>query len=150
MRLDKRKWAHCNLPIGERPHPKWSLMLVAIEGRSIQPKEPPCEGTIQKPSCDRRRSSPVSALILASRSTVAAGDVDLARLRAAGSEPQNWFTLGRDQNQTYYSPLAKIDTSNVSRLGFAWAHDLGTAHGQEATPLVIDGIRYTSGTWGYV
>jgi glucose dehydrogenase len=29
--------------------------------------------------------------------------------------------LGRDQNQTYYSPLAKIDAGNVSRLGFAWA-----------------------------
>jgi quinohemoprotein ethanol dehydrogenase len=92
----------------------------------------------------------VFALTVASRSTLAAGDVDLARMREAGSEPQNWFTLGRDQNQTYYSPLAKIDASNVSRLGFAWAYDLGTARGQEATPLVIDGIMYTSGTWGYV
>jgi len=92
----------------------------------------------------------VLAFATASQSTLAAGDVDLARLREANSEPQNWFTLGRDQNQTYYSPLAKIDNSNVSRLGFAWAYDLGTARGQEATPLVIDGIMYTSGTWGYV
>jgi quinohemoprotein ethanol dehydrogenase len=46
--------------------------------------------------------------------------------------------------------LSKIDASNVSRLGFAWAYDLGTARGQEATPIVIDGIMYTSGTWGYV
>jgi quinohemoprotein ethanol dehydrogenase len=46
--------------------------------------------------------------------------------------------------------LVKIDASNVSRLGFAWAYDLGTARGQEATPLVIDCIMYTSGTWGYV
>jgi quinohemoprotein ethanol dehydrogenase len=91
----------------------------------------------------------VFALTLASRSTLAAGDVDLARMREAGSEPRNWFTLGRDQNH-YYSPLAKIDASSVSRLGFAWAYDLGTARGQEATPLVIDGIMYTSGTWGYV
>jgi quinohemoprotein ethanol dehydrogenase len=71
----------------------------------------------------------VFALTLASRSTLAAGDVDLARMREAGSEPQNWFTLGRDQNQTYYSTLAKIDASSVSRLGFAWAYDLGTARG---------------------
>lgn len=46
--------------------------------------------------------------------------------------------------------MSKIDASNVSRLGFAWAYDLGTARGQEATPIVIDGIMYTSGTWGYV
>src|SRR4029077_16204685 len=78
------------------------------------------------------------------------GDVDPSRLKAADSEPQNWFTLGRDQNQSYYSTLSKIDASNVSRLGFAWAYDLGTARGQEATPIVVDGTMYTSGTWGYV
>jgi glucose dehydrogenase len=48
------------------------------------------------------------------------GDVDPSRLKAADSEPQNWVTVGRDQNQTYYSPLAKINAGNVSRLGFAW------------------------------
>ncbi len=90
------------------------------------------------------------ALALVPQSPLAAGDVDSARLRASDSEPENWFTLGRDQNQTYYSPLAKIDASNVSRLGFAWAYDLGTARGQEATPIVVDGAMYTSGTWGYV
>jgi glucose dehydrogenase len=74
----------------------------------------------------------ILTLTLRSRSALAAGDIDPARLRAADSEPQNWFTLGRDQNQTYYSPLAKIDASNVSRLGFAWAYDLGTTRGQEA------------------
>lgn len=90
------------------------------------------------------------ALALVPQSLLAAGDVDSARLRAADSEPQNWFTLGRDGNQTYYSPLAKIDTGNVARLGFAWAYDLGTERGQEATPIVVDGVMYTSGTWGYV
>jgi quinohemoprotein ethanol dehydrogenase len=90
------------------------------------------------------------ALSLVPQSLRAAGDVNSARLRTADSEPHNWFTLGRDQNQTYYSTLAKNDADNVSQLGFAWAYDLGTARGQEATPLVIDGAMYTSGTWGYV
>ena len=92
----------------------------------------------------------VLALTLTSQSALSAGDVDPSWLRGADTEPQNWFTLGRDQNQTYYSPLAEIDASNVGRLGFAWAYDLGTARGQEATPIVIDGTMYTSGTWGYV
>ncbi len=79
------------------------------------------------------------------------GNVDAARLRAADSEPQNWFTGGRDKDGSYYSPLASIDAKNVEKLGFAWQYDLGSPmRGQEATPIVIDGIMYTSGTWGYV
>src|ERR1700723_4026311 len=79
------------------------------------------------------------------------GDVDAARLQAADKEPQNWFTGGRDKDGTYYSPLAAIDAKNVKQLGFAWQYDLGNPmRGQEATPIVIDGIMYTSGTWGFV
>ena len=83
-------------------------------------------------------------------SSLAAGDIDGARLKAADSEPQNWFTLGRDGNQTYFSPLSLIDASNVGRLGFAWTYEFATERGQEATPIVVDGVMYTSGTWGYV
>ncbi len=78
----------------------------------------------------------------------AAGDLDRGRLKTA--ERQSWQTLGRDHNQTYFSPLAGINAGNVHRLGFAWAYDLGTARGQEATPIVVDGVMYTSGTWGFV
>jgi quinohemoprotein ethanol dehydrogenase len=90
------------------------------------------------------------AIIFLSTPSHGAGDIDAARLKAADAEPQNWFTLGRDGNQTYYSPLATIDASNVDRLGFAWTYDLTTARGQEATPIVVDGVMYTSGTWGFV
>ena len=79
------------------------------------------------------------------------GNLDAARLLAAEKEPQNWFTGGRDKDGSYYSPLASIDAKNVTRLGFAWQYDLGDPmRGQEATPIVIDGVMYTSGTWGYV
>jgi quinohemoprotein ethanol dehydrogenase len=89
-------------------------------------------------------------VVFASGPCRADGDVDQARLSAADSEPQNWFTLGRDENQTYFSPLSVINEGNVDRLGFAWTYDLGTSRGQEATPIVVDGIMYTSGTWGFV
>ena len=79
------------------------------------------------------------------------GAVDTARLLAADAEPQNWLTGGRDAGGTYYSPLAIINASNVARLGFAWQYDLGAPlRAQEATPIVVDGVMYTSGTWGYV
>jgi quinohemoprotein ethanol dehydrogenase len=80
-----------------------------------------------------------------------AANVDVARLLAADGEPQNWFAGGRDKDATYYSPLTTINAKNVKQLGFAWEYDLGEPmRGQEATPIVIDGVMYTSGTWGYV
>src|SRR5258708_2823178 len=79
------------------------------------------------------------------------GNVDAARLQAADAEPQNWFTGGRDQDGTYFSPLKTINADNAKQLGFAWSYDMGQPQrGQEATPLVIDGVMYTSVTWGYV
>jgi quinohemoprotein ethanol dehydrogenase len=92
---------------------------------------------------------PGKAVATATASSPAA--VDETRLQDADSEPQNWFTGGRDQGGTYYSPLSSIDASNVKDLGYAWTYDLGTPlRGQEATPIVVDGVMYTSGTWGYV
>lgn len=79
-----------------------------------------------------------------------AGRVSTERLRNADAEPQNWFTLGRDGNLGYYSPLTAINDRNVGKLGYAWDYDLGTFRGQEANPIVVDGVMYTSGTWGYV
>ena len=92
-----------------------------------------------------------AVLLVATASAAAPGNVDEARLKAAASEPQNWYTGGRDQEGSYYSPLTTINASNVKDLGFAWAYDMGSPlRGQEATPIVVDGIMYTSGTWGYV
>ena len=95
--------------------------------------------------------APLSASAFAATAPKAAGDLDAARLAAADREPQNWFTGGRDKDGSYYSPLSNIDANNVKQLGFAWQYDLGNPmRGQEATPIVIDGVMYTSGTWGYV
>ena len=62
----------------------------------------------------------------------------------------DWLTGGHDAGQTYSSPLKKIDAGNVGKLGFAWSYDLTSTHGQEATPVVVDGVMYTSAPWGFV
>jgi quinohemoprotein ethanol dehydrogenase len=87
---------------------------------------------------------------LATKPGHGAGSVDAARMRASDSEPQNWLAAGRDVNGTYFSPLGAINATTVERLGFAWQYDLGTRRGQEATPIVVDGVMYTSGTWGFI
>jgi quinohemoprotein ethanol dehydrogenase len=93
----------------------------------------------------------VPAATSAAVASAKAAAVDTARLDAADAEPQNWFTGGRDQEGSYYSPLADINGGNVKQLGYAWSYDLGNPQrGQEATPIVVDGVMYTSGTWGYV
>ena len=62
----------------------------------------------------------------------------------------DWVAPGGDWRGGYYSPLARIDQANVSRLGFAWEYALGTNRGLEATPLVVDGVMYAVGNWGRV
>lgn len=91
-------------------------------------------------------ASPVPARGVSAR----VGWVDAARLADTNSEPQNWLTAGRDEDGTYFSPLKSLNDVNVKRLGFAWQFDLGTNRGQEATPVVVDGVMYTSGERGYV
>jgi quinohemoprotein ethanol dehydrogenase len=60
----------------------------------------------------------------------------------------NWPTPGGDAGRSHHSPLTAITPSNVNTLGLAWSADLGTNRVLEATPVVIDGILYTSGVAG--
>ena len=74
-------------------------------------------------------------------------DADAARLNAAASDPNNWLTTGRTYHEERFSPLTQINDGNVGKLGLAWYHDFGSTIGLEATPLVADGVMYTSGVW---
>jgi len=81
------------------------------------------------------------------------GSVDTARLTAAADEPGQWLALGRTWKADRFSPLSAISQDNAARLGLAWEYEFRSRrgrveHGQEATPLVIDGVIYASGPWG--
>jgi quinohemoprotein ethanol dehydrogenase len=80
----------------------------------------------------------------------ATGNVTAARLAAADSQPENWFTAGRDAGRTHHSPLRSMHEGNVDQLGVAWNYATGTKRGMEATPIVVDGVMYTSGVAGRV
>src|SRR5882757_7744743 len=69
---------------------------------------------------------------------------------SAGVKSDQWPSLGRTPDEQRFSPLAKIDTTNVGKLGLAWFADLDTNRGQEATPLMIDGVLYISTSWSKV
>ncbi len=76
--------------------------------------------------------------------------VDSARLIAADADSRNWLSYGRTYSEQRFSPLAQIDKANVKNLGLAWFLDLDTHRGQEATPLVIDGVMYSTSAWSKV
>ncbi len=65
-------------------------------------------------------------------------------LLTAPMEPNNWLMAGRDYAGTRFSPLAKINASNVRLLVPKWSFSLGTLDAQNTTPLVRDGVMYVT------
>jgi len=80
----------------------------------------------------------------------ASEDVSDAQIVKAESQPGNWLTHGRTYNEQRFSPLKQINDHNAGRLGLAWYFDLDTHRGQEATPLVVDGVMYFTSAWSKV
>jgi quinohemoprotein ethanol dehydrogenase len=76
--------------------------------------------------------------------------VDGARIINADSEPGSWMSHGRTYSEQRYSPLANITKDNVGTLGLSWFADIDTQRGQEATPIVVDGVLYVSTAWSMV
>ncbi len=76
--------------------------------------------------------------------------VDDARLLAAASEPDNWLTYGGSYSEQRYSTLDQLNEGNAAQLGLAWYAETGTNRGVEATPIVVDGVIYTTASWSIV
>jgi quinohemoprotein ethanol dehydrogenase len=62
----------------------------------------------------------------------------------------DWDNPGGDWAGSRFSRLTDIDRDNVGELGLAWEYGLGTHRVQEATPVVVGGVMYTSGNLGRV
>jgi len=73
-----------------------------------------------------------------------AANVTAARLVKAADEPGQWMTYGGTYSEQRFSPLKKIDASNVSTLGLQWFADYETNQNQHGSPLYIDGVIYVS------
>jgi len=92
---------------------------------------------------DKSASSPTSPKKLPAA-------VDDARIVNADQDPANWLTHGRTYSEQRFSPLDQINDQNVSKLALAWSFDLDTRRGEEATPIVVDGVMYFSTAWSKV
>src|SRR5881397_87163 len=76
------------------------------------------------------------------------GGLDYERIRNSSREPHNWLTYWGDYQGRHFSTLDQINTGNVARLSAVWAFQVPGGGTLEATPLVVDGIMYTTGVTG--
>jgi alcohol dehydrogenase (cytochrome c) len=80
-----------------------------------------------------------------------AADVTPERLLNADKEPQNWLMNHRTYDGQRFSPLDRINKTNVKGLKLAYAVPLGGGAGNEwneATALAEDGFLYITDSWG--
>jgi quinohemoprotein ethanol dehydrogenase len=90
----------------------------------------------------------VAGLAAASRPGSIASDAE--RFSTMAEDASNWVVTGGTYAEQHFSGLTQIDTSNVVRLKLAWYGDFDTDRGQEATPIVVGGVLYTSTAWSKV
>jgi PQQ-dependent dehydrogenase (methanol/ethanol family) len=76
-------------------------------------------------------------------------DVDGARIAAADTNAE-WVSYGKGYSEQRFSPLDKVNAANAGQLGLAWYAEFDTDRGQEATPLMVDGVLYTTTAWSKV
>ena len=96
----------------------------------------------------------VSAVIFGQQDRVAPNVTnDVLRRTGAANDPLpgSWLSYGRDQDETRYSTLKQIDSTNAKRLGLAWSYVMGAGGGnQEGTPLMWNNTLYGITTWSVV
>lgn len=71
-------------------------------------------------------------------------------LLKTGGNGDDWGAIGFNYDEQRFSPLTDISDKNVGELGIAWTADLEDARGQEATPVVVDGVMYVTHAWSKV
>ncbi len=78
------------------------------------------------------------------------GGLSFASLRNSQAEPQNWLTYWGGYKSRHFSVLDQITPENVKQLQAKWAVQIPGRSILEATPLVVNGIMYTTGQPGQV
>jgi quinohemoprotein ethanol dehydrogenase len=98
-----------------------------------------CIGSSANVIGQQKAPAPVNAEVLKNAGT------------AADKLQGSWLSYGHSQNETRFSPLKQIDTSNAKQLGLAWSYVAGAGGGnQEGTPLVWNDTLYGITTWSVV
>ena len=108
------------------------------------------EAASKKMAASDAESGAMSAVITEDAIRTATATLDGKRIENANGEPGNWLAHGRTYDEGRHSPLTEINADNVKDLGLAWHFDTGTNRGLEASPIVVDGVMFSTGSWSVV
>ncbi len=87
-------------------------------------------------------SCPLLWCLLAA-STPARAQVTVDQLLKPDAQPGNWLSYSRTYDNQRHSPLAQVNTRNVSKLQLQWVWQARSLEKFEATPVVVNGVLYT-------
>lgn len=71
-------------------------------------------------------------------------DVPFQRIVDSANEPANWLTYSGNYSGHRHSTLTHIDPSNVEHLALAWVVQTNAKEKIESSPIVVDGLLFTS------
>src|SRR5215213_2095534 len=98
----------------------------------------------------RRSLSAIAAAIALSLGSSAILAQTAQELLNDANETENVVTYGMGYDLKRYSPLRQINTSNVKRLVPVWSTALANLLGEQAQPLVYNGVMYvTNAAWTF-
>jgi lanthanide-dependent methanol dehydrogenase len=62
-------------------------------------------------------------------------------------DDKQWIMPAKNYASTRFSGLNQINAGNAGQLRVAWTFSLGSSHGQEAAPLIVNGTMYVVGPY---
>lgn len=74
----------------------------------------------------------------------------LASCSGFSSNSTEWPVHGGTDLEQRFADLDEVNEKTVGHLGLAWSFELDSSRGQEATPIVVDGVMYVSSAWSRV
>ena len=117
-----------------------------IDGTAMPPLDLGEKSVWQIVTHIRRRSRDSAGVIPASASILESiAPITFERILDRETHPENWLSYSGPVDGSRYTSLNQINKSNVSGLKLAWVYQ-GSAHNHEveSTPLVVDGVMFTT------
>ncbi|MEY4642331.1 MAG: alcohol dehydrogenase [Pseudomonadota bacterium] len=114
------------------------LLPFALAGAGCGP------GAEQAENNQNNEPAAEQAAVASTSARTGAVAVDEARLLKGTEDPNLWAHYGGSYNEQRFSPLDKINATNVQSLGLAWYADYDTNQNQHGSPLFVDGVIYVS------
>jgi alcohol dehydrogenase (cytochrome c) len=120
-----------------------------LSGETARAQNTDDRGSIAVGYCAKRPRREIMKLFISAAAVVlalggAASAQTLDDLKNDGKNTDNILTYGMGYSQNRFSPLKQIDKANVKRLVPVWSLSLDNQWGEQAQPIVYNGVMYVT------